>query len=402
MIPELENLPEVSFIDNITLDDIQKQLVSDYEQRYETLTGKPCVLRKADPIALTLYACSVLLFQTLLYVDRAGKQDLLKYSYGGYMDNLAAIRGITRLEAKAAVTTVRFTLSQEMTEVIAIPKGTRTTNGEIYFQTDEYAEIPKGQTYVDVHSTCQTKGIIGNDIPQGGIGILVDMLPYIKSVSNTEITSGGADIESDENLAERIYLAPSGYSVAGPDDAYEYHTMAYNQDIIDVKVSSPAPTEVEIRFLIGEGEIPTGTVIKGLEEYLQDNNIRPLTDKVKVLAPEQEQFSISLSYYINRSDSAKANSIQSAVNAAIDDYVRWQTYSIGRDINPSELTKRVVEAGAKRVEVTSPVFTTVPDHRHPSAEYGKKCGNAVRQLRTTETGTENHGTGRPDKNSRHD
>ena len=211
-----------------------------------------------------------------------------------------------------------------------------------------------------MHSACQTKGIIGNDIPQGGIGILVDMLPYIKSVRNTEITSGGADIESDENLAERIYLAPSGYSVAGPDDAYEYHTMAYNQDIIDVKVSSPAPTEVEIRFLIGEGEIPTGTVIKGLEEYLQDNNIRPLTDKVKVLAPEQEQFSISISYYINRSDSAKANSIQSAVNAAIDDYVRWQTYSIGRDINPSELTKRVVEAGAKRVEVTSPVFTTVP------------------------------------------
>lgn len=284
----------------------------------------------------------------------------LKYSYGGYMDNLAAIRGITRLEAKAAVTTVRFTLSQVMTEVVSIPKGTRTTNGEIYFQTNEYAEIPKGQNYVDVHSTCQTKGIIGNDIPQGGIGILVDMLPYIKSVSNTEITSGGADIESDENLAERIYLAPSGYSVAGPDDAYEYHTMAYNQDIIDVKVSSPAPTEVEIRFLIGEGEIPTGTVIKGLEEYLQDNNIRPLTDKVKVLAPEQEQFSISISYYINRSDSAKANSIQSAVNAAIDDYVRWQTYSIGRDINPSELTKRVVEAGAKRVEVTSPVFTTVP------------------------------------------
>ena len=360
MIQELENLPEVSFIDNITLDDIQKQLISDYEKRYETLTGKPCTLRRADPIALTLYACSVFLFQTLLYVDRAGKQDLLKYSYGEYMDNLAAIRGITRLEAKAAVTTVRFTLSQAMNEVVSIPKGTRTTNGETYFKTDEYAEIPKGQTYVDVHSTCQTKGSIGNDIPEGGIGILVDILPYVKGVSNTGITSGGADVESDENLAERIYLAPSGYSVAGPDDAYEYHTMAYNQDIIDVKVSSPAPTEVEIRFLIGEGEIPTETVIKGLESYLKDGNIRPLTDKVKVLAPDQKQFNINLSYYINRSDSAKANSIQSAVNAAIYDYIRWQTYSIGRDINPSELTKRVVEAGAKRVEVKSPVFAAVP------------------------------------------
>lgn len=42
MIPELENLPEVSFIDNITLDEIQDQMKKDFEQRYETLTGKPC------------------------------------------------------------------------------------------------------------------------------------------------------------------------------------------------------------------------------------------------------------------------------------------------------------------------------------------------------------------------
>ncbi len=359
MIPELENLPEVSFIDNITLDDIQKQLLADFEERYEALTGKPCVLRRADPSALILYACSIQIFQALLYVDRAGKQDLLKYSYGGYMDNLAAIRGITRLPAKAAVTTIRFTLSEAMPGVVVIPKGTRATNGEIYFQTDEYAEIPAGEISVDISSTCQTEGISGNNIPVGEISILVDTLPYVKSVSNTEITSGGADIESDDNLAERIYLAPSGYSVAGPDDAYEYHTMEFNQEIIDVKVSSPAPTEVEIRFLIGEGEIPTNTVIKGLEEYLQDNNIRPLTDKVKVLAPEQQKFNISLTYYINRSDSAKANSIQNAVNTAIGEYIRWQTYTIGRDINPSELTKRIVEAGAKRVEVTAPVFTKI-------------------------------------------
>ena len=52
MIPELENLPEVSFIDNITLDDIQNQMQADFEQRYETLTGRPCTLRRADPAAI--------------------------------------------------------------------------------------------------------------------------------------------------------------------------------------------------------------------------------------------------------------------------------------------------------------------------------------------------------------
>ena len=44
-IDEIENLPEVSFIDYITLDDVQRQMVSDYQERYETLTGTPTALQ---------------------------------------------------------------------------------------------------------------------------------------------------------------------------------------------------------------------------------------------------------------------------------------------------------------------------------------------------------------------
>ena len=360
MISELENLPEVSYIDNITLDEIQSQMKKDFEQRYEALTGKPCTLRRADPAALILYACSIAIFQAFLFVDRAGKQDLLKYSYGEYLDNIAAGKGITRLDTTPALTAVRFTLSEKMTGASAIPAGTRVTNGEIYFQTDEYAEIPAGELTVDVPCTCQTDGASGNEIAIGELNILVDPLPYIKKVENIEAASGGSDIEDDDSLAERVFLAPSSYSVAGPDAAYEYFTKEYNQGIMSVTVTSPAPAEVEIRFLMENGEIPTPTVMSGLEDYLQDNKIRPLTDKVTVLAPEQQQFSISLTYYINRSDQAKANSIQEAVQRAVAEYIKWQTYTIGRDINPSELIKRIVEAGAKRVEIISPVFTAVP------------------------------------------
>lgn len=359
MIAELDNLPEISFIDDITLDDIQSQMQLDYEERYETLTGKPCKLRRADPAALLLYACSIQIFQALLYVDRAGKQDLLKYSYGGYMDNLAAIRGITRLEAQPSVTTVRFTLSATMEETKTIPAGTRVTNGEMYFETDEYGEIAVGDTCTDIPCTCQTDGAAGNGIAIGEINILVDSLPYIDTVENLEVTTGGADIEDDEALAERIYIAPSSYSVAGPDDAYEYYTKAFNQSITSVKVLSPAPTEVEIRFLVADGEIPTQTMIDNLKDFLQDENIRPLTDKVNVLAPEQQSFDIELAYYINKSDMAKSESIQNAVETAISEYIQWQTYTIGRDINPSELIKRIIAAGAKRCDVTSPAFTPV-------------------------------------------
>ena len=101
------------------------------------------------------------------------------------------------------------------------------------------------------------------------------------------------------------------------------------------------------------------SVLTGLEEYLQDEKIRPLTDKVTVKAPTALNFGIDLTYYINASNSATAALIQTQVTKAVEEYVTWQTTEIGKDINPSELISRVVKAGAKRVEVTSPVFTRV-------------------------------------------
>ena len=55
----------------------------------------------------------------------------------------------------------------------------------------------------------------------------------------------------------------------------------------------------------------------------------------------------------------KAEVIQKEVNAAIEDYKLWQRSKIGRDLNPNELTKRIVAAGAKRVEYRRPVFEKI-------------------------------------------
>ena len=41
------------------------------------------------------------------------------------------------------------------------------------------------------------------------------------------------------------------------------------------------------------------------------------------------------------------------------DYQIWQSSRIGRDINPDELTARLLDAGAKRVRIREPVFQTV-------------------------------------------
>ena len=48
-----------------------------------------------------------------------------------------------------------------------------------------------------------------------------------------------------------------------------------------------------------------------------------------------------------------------AVTKAVEEFKTWERSKLGRDINPSVLIAKVIAAGAKRVEVTSPVFTHV-------------------------------------------
>lgn len=360
MIPEILNLPDISFIDWMTLEGVQAGMVRDYENQYAELTGRDTYsLSRADPMSLVLFACSVQIYQALMYVDRAGKQDLLKYSYGSYLEHLGAFKGLTREPAKPARCLVKFTLSDTRPDAIAIPGGTRVTNGEIYFATEDYAEIPSGETEIILNCVCLQDGVSGNDLLPGDINILVDPIAYVAGVENTTESSGGSDLESDEDFVYRIYIAPSKYSVAGPDDAYIYWAKTYNQGIEDVYVNSDEPVDVIVEFIMEDGELPDEAMIQGLQKYLEDEKIRPLTDRVTVKAPETVDYTLEMTYYINASDTRQANTIQGKVNAAIEEYIAWQRSKIGRDINPSELVKLVIAAGAKRAEIVKPVFQKI-------------------------------------------
>ena len=356
----LTNFPDISFIDNIQIDELINQMIIDYQDKYKEVTGTEVSLAQADPYRMIIYACALQIYQGMQFIDRAGKQSFLKYSYGEFLDNLGALRGIERLQATSAVTTIRFSIDSAIGSAVQIPQGTRVTNGnEVYFYTNEYAEIPAGETYVDVPATSTEAGGSSNGFGAGEINVLVETLPYISAVSNITETSGGSDIESDDALAERIYIASSAYSVAGPADAYVYWTKTASSNIVDVSVTSPAPCQVDVRFILEGGELPGEALIDKVNAILQDDNIRPLTDLVTVSAPTVVSYDIELTYYINASDKSAAGNIQKLVSTAVETYKAWQSSAIGRDINPSYLIGKIMTAGAKRVTVTSPAYKAI-------------------------------------------
>jgi phage-related baseplate assembly protein len=88
------------------------------------------------------------------------------------------------------------------------------------------------------------------------------------------------------------------------------------------------------------------------------DDIKPLTDKVVVAAPEAVSYEISWTYYIDRSKSNQEQTIKAAVENAVDEYIQDQSSEIGKAINSSLLIQKVMNAGAKRVSVAAPLSYT--------------------------------------------
>lgn len=377
MIEELQNLPEISFIDNMTIDEIQKKLVSEYENSITAITGNKYVLPQADKFRIIINSIALILYQNLQCIDRAGKQNTLKYAYGEYLDNKAAEKGVVRQTAKAATVNVKFSLEAARSSSTLIPKGTRVSNdSDIYFETQTSEEIAAGNTDIVISCVCTESGTLGNNIQIGEITTLVDPVAYISEVVNTTISTGGTDEEDDDSLRERVFLAPSSYTTTGSADAYIYHCKLFSNDIADVIATSDVGSAVvNIIVLLKNGVIPEEKLITQLQEYLNGDSIKTLTDKVVVAAPSVKKYDINLTYYINKSERSKALLIQKNVEKAIDEYILWQNSKIGRDINPDKLIEKIIAAGAKRIAISSPLYqacnqTEVPQLANKSITYG--------------------------------
>lgn len=336
-------LAPVNFLET-DAETIRSQIITGFEQASgETLAA-------GDPRRLFLLSIADVIIQQRTAINLAAQQNLLSYAQGGYLDALGQLLAVERMAESKAVTTIEFTLSQALGSVYTIPAGTQVTNGVVTFETDEDLLIPIGETTGEVSASCTVAGPVGNDYLAGQISTIVTPMTFVSGAQNTTITTGGADAESDPDFADRIRLAPNSFSVAGPEKAYVYHAKSVSPAIIDVKVDSPTPGEVDVYVLLTDGTLPTEDTLEQIEEHLSDENIRPLTDYVVVKAPTASNYEIELHYWISQEDSSKAAQIQADVEAAVEQYRLWQQTKIGRDITPGKLLQLVFAAGASRVD----------------------------------------------------
>lgn len=353
----IREYPDISFVDSDT-----ETVANEMIQSYEAKTGR--TLYPADPARLMILWAASIIVQERVNIDFSAKQNVPRYATGDYLDSLAELfKDTERLEPETAKTTLRFTLSIALDVATIIPAGTRATvDGNIVFSTTESLTIPAGSISGDVAAVCLTAGEAGNGFVPGQVNQLIDIFPYYDSVENITETAGGADRESDASFYERLRQSVETFSTAGPVGGYEYYAKTASALIADVKATSPEPGVVDVRILLQGGELPGEEIINAVLEILTADDVRPLTDVVRVAAPETVDFDIDVTYYTQAGSAISDETVAANVADAISKYKAWQSEKMGRDVNPSQLYYLLMQTGAKRVEVRSPVFTRVSDN----------------------------------------
>ena len=301
-----------------------------------------------------------------LFDDKA-KQRTLRYARGIVLDRIGERLGVERLPPSPASATFRFTASAVMPSNIIIPSGTRiTTDGSVYFETQETAILQAGELFVDVLGICTEGGSEYNGYTAGSIASPVDLIPYISGAANITASSGGDDgepytTEGDDRLRERIRLAPSTLSTAGPESAYRYFVLSADPDIIDVAIDCPRDESntVNIYPLMAGGALPDKETLQKILGALSDG-VRPMTDLVQAFVPEVVEYGVEIKYYCTKDNEAATIQTIEGTGGAIEQFNTWQTTVLGRDINPDQLRRFIFApssgTGALRADIIGPTF----------------------------------------------
>jgi len=344
-------LPIPDFI-NRDANTIISEMVADYELR----TGRALEPAQVETLLIQAFAYRELLIRN--QIQDASLQNLVAYARFPMLDHLGVLVGVTRLPAALAQTTLLLTLVSGHGDVI-IPAGLRvnSTDGRAVFELVEDTAVLTGIDTVSATFIAQSSGKLSNDYAIGTISVILDPQPYLATASNTSVTEGGSDEEADEQLRDRIKLAPSAFSNAGSYKAYEFWTKSTSPLIIDVAVTNPIPGTVEIFPLMANLATTPIEILDAVYAVLNADKIRPLTDTVIVTSPTSVSTAITVGLILY--EGTVQSDIVPVVIANLEAFRDGRRKLLGQDIVIDQIKALCMIDGVYKANVTVPASDLV-------------------------------------------
>ncbi len=173
-------------------------------EKYEQLSGFT-VNRESD-IMIRLQVLAGELYNYSVATEFLKRQMFLSTASSQYLDKHAQTRGLSRKQAVCAKGEVTFYRSIITDTDVVIEKGTVVSTGDEFirqFVTDETVIMTKNTGTVTVSATAIEGGASYN-VNKETVTVLVTPPAGVTGVRNSMAFKGGADMESDEELRERV------------------------------------------------------------------------------------------------------------------------------------------------------------------------------------------------------
>lgn len=179
----------------------------------------------------------------------------------------------------------------------------------------------------------------------------------IQEAENTVNPALEEILESDDDFRARVQLKFEALSGAGPRKAYTYHALSADGKIADVSVESPAPAYVDVTVLsrFNDG-VPTDEMIKKVVTVLNDEDVRPIADRVNVKKAQKVEYQVNAKLHLFRGPQIEP--IKATAEKNLSQLIN-QTKRLGRDITISALHSALHVAGVQKVELLEPLSDIV-------------------------------------------
>lgn len=138
----------------------------------------------------------------------------------------------------------------------------------------------------------------GSDLDQLAANVSLQRL-VIQAEDVQAVPPVPAVLEADDALRERVQLVYEGLTTAGPRNSYILHARNASGLVADATAESPAPAEVVVTVLglDGDGAAPP-ELLETVRQYLNDDDVRPVADRVTVQSAEILPYRIDAAVYM--------------------------------------------------------------------------------------------------------
>ena len=191
---------------------------------------------------------------------------------------------------------------------------------------------------------------IGSDLDQLGANVNLKRL-VIQAEDLLAVPPVPEIKEKDDPFRERIQLAFEGLTTAGPRNSYIFHARNASGLVTDATAESPEPCRVTVTVLSSEGEgVASPELLATVSAALNDENVRPLGDRVTVQSAQIIHYRIDAILHMNgagpESDASLAEA-EKRLAAWINPRKR-----LGVEVARSAVDAQLHVAGVSRVELT--------------------------------------------------